>query len=90
MYHKKSFLYGLTRPSLSRCDLLCCLKLFLRNGSLSQLLFRRLFESKNERKKLLLFDNDGNGNCIKTPDANNRTFGLLNTDNDYPDGRVKY
>ena len=27
--------------------------------------------------------------CIKTPDADNKTFGLVNTNNDYPDARAE-
>ena len=38
-----------------------------------------------------MVDNDGNNNNrIKIPDAtDNGTFGLVNTDNDYPDSRVE-
>ena len=88
MYHQTDqtlILYGLTRPSLGQCDFMRRLKLFLKKMSLSQLLFGRLSESKsNKKKKLLLFDDDGTNSRIKTPDADNRTFGLVNTDDDYP------
>ena len=69
------------------------LKLFLKKERLSPLLFDILSESKsnNEKKLLLLLDNKGTNSCIKIPDAkNNRTFGLLNTDDDYPNGRAEY
>ena len=91
LIHHKKILYGLTRPSLSRCDLLCRLKLFPEKESLLQLLFGRLSESKYEREKLLLFDNHGKDSCIKTPDTtDNRAFGLVNINNDYPNGRAEY
>ena len=90
MYHKTdqtSFLYGLTRPSLGRCDPMLRLKLFLKKVGLSQPSFRA-YRSKNNKKKklLLLFDDDGDS-CIKNPVANdNRTFGLVSND-DYPNSR---
>ena len=55
--------------------------------SLSPLLFKQLSTESNNETKLLLFDNDGNDSCIKTPDVNNnRAFGLVNNaDDGYPD-----
>ena len=81
MYHQTSYLYKLTRPSLSWCDPMLCQKLFLKKVSLLQLFFDRYTESKNDKKKLLLVhDDDGTNSCINTPDAtDNRTFGLVNT-----------
>ena len=51
MYHQESFFYDLTRPYLGRCDLIGCLKIFLKKGSLLQLLFDRLSESKKNKEK---------------------------------------
>ena len=54
MYHqtdRTSFLYGLTWPSLGQCDFMRRLKLFRKKVSLSQLLFDRYTESKNNKKK---------------------------------------
>ena len=53
MYHKKSFVYGLTRPSLGQCDPKLRLKLFLKKVSLSQPSFR-VFESKKKKKAVVI------------------------------------
>ena len=92
MYHRKSFLYGLIRPYLGRCDLLRRLELFPKKGSLSQLLFRYIESVENNKKKklLLLLDDDGTNSCIKNPGANNnRTFGLV-SDDDYSNIKWEY
>ena len=65
------------------------LLLLQKKGSLSQLLFRYIESEINKKKKLLLFDDDNINSCIKTPDANNRTFGLV-LDNDYPNIKGEY
>ena len=54
-YHKKIFLYDLTRPSLGQCDSMLRLKLFLKKVSLLQASFC-VFESENNKKKKLLLD----------------------------------
>ena len=83
MYHKKSFLYGLTKPYLGQCDFMLDLKSFLKKVSLLQLPFDRLLESNNLKKLLSLVDDDST-NSIKTPDATDkRTFGLINADDYY-------
>ena len=54
IYHKKSFVYGLTSPSHGRCDLMCRLKLFLKKASLlSQLLFDRS-GNNNEKQAIVI------------------------------------
>ena len=90
--NQTSFLYGLTRPSLGQWDFMRRLKLFLKKVSLLQLFFEKSDSKNNKKKKLLLVhDDDGTNNrIITTPDAtNNKPFGLVNIDNDYPDGRVE-
>jgi len=56
-----------------------------------QLPFDRITGSNNNEKKLLLLvDDDGTNSRVETPDAtDNRTLGLINTDNDYLDGRAE-
>merc|ERR1712238_132501 len=91
MYHQTdnaSILYGLSRPSLGRCDSMLRLKIFLKKVGLSQPSFRAYRSENNKKKKLLLLDDDGTNNRIKNPDANdNRTFGLV-SDDDYPNSRL--
>merc|ERR1712238_192852 len=90
MYHQTdnaSILYGLSRPSLGRCDSMLRLKIFLKKVGLSQPSFRAYRSENNKKKKLLLHDDDGTNNRIKNPAANdNRTFGLV-SDDDYPNSR---
>ena len=90
MYHQKSFLYDLTRPSLGWCDIMRCLKLFLKKGVSRSSLLTNL-KVKTKRKLLLVDDGGNNEGCFKTHDAtDNRTFGLVNTNDDYSNGRTEY